>query len=99
MALWLWFSAMYRCHICGCELAEPPWGDTGTDPTWNICSCCGCEFGYHDCQLSGVLRHRHKWLATGGQWSDPEQRPPGWSLEDQLRFLPSELPAGIRRDV
>jgi hypothetical protein len=89
---------MSHCHVCGWGLAEPPWGDTGTDPSWCICGCCGCEFGYEDCQASGVLAYRQRWLAAGATWFNPKDRPAGWNLEEQLRHIPTELPAGIHRD-
>lgn len=37
---------MYHCPACGFELNGPPW--RGEDPSWNICPCCGIEFGYDE---------------------------------------------------
>lgn len=88
---------MYRCHVCGWQLVEAPWGESGVDPTWDICECCGCEFGYQDALPAGVLKHRERWLASGAKWSEPQSRPPEWDLQQQLNCIPIELPVGISR--
>ncbi len=87
-----------RCHVCGCLLDELPWGEDGCSPTFNICSCCGCEFGYEDCRAIGVRAHRRKWIESGGAWFLPKDRPEDWSMEEQLERIPAELPAGIDRN-
>lgn len=87
-----------RCRVCGWVLAEPPWGEDGRSPSYEICSCCGCEFGYEDCRASGILTYRKKWIDSGGVWFSPKDKPEGWSLEDQLKQIPEELPAGIHRN-
>lgn len=85
----------FRCHVCGCGLAEPPWGEGGTDPTWDICPCCGCEFDYEDATADGVLRHREHWLASGGKWFNEKLKPQNWQLAEQVKRIPTRLPAGI----
>jgi len=40
--------------------------------TFNICACCGCEFGNEDCLPEGVQRHREKSIANGGTCTGPE---------------------------
>lgn len=90
---------MSYCHVCGALLDEPPWGESGLDATYNICPCCGCEFGYEDFQVSGVLRHREQWLRDGANWFSPKMRPADWDLEQQLNCLPPEPPPGVRRDM
>jgi hypothetical protein len=88
-----------RCHVCGFDVGEPPWGETGRDPTFLICPCCGCAFGYEDRLASGVVRHRQRWSDAGFKWFRDDARPAGWSAEPQIRQLPRELPAGIEHDV
>lgn len=88
-----------RCHICGLDLKEPPWGESGRDPTFNICPCCGVEFGSQDCRASGVVRERKRWIVSGGEWWKVKSKPPGWSFEEQVKQIPTEIPAGIDRDV
>ena len=89
-------SASSRCHICGWDLDYPPWGEAGTDPTWNICACCGCEFGYEDATPESAGQYRRKWIAEGRRWFKPGARPESWDHETQLRLVP-ELPEGIAR--
>jgi hypothetical protein len=81
---------LYLCRICGYRHEDPPWGDTGTDPSFAICSCCGVEFGYEDATIESCKRFRSAWLARGAPWFDPKDRPPGWKLEDALALVPSE---------
>jgi hypothetical protein len=66
-------------------------------PSWNICSCCGCEFGYEDRQESSMLAYRERWLSSGATWFEPKCKPAAWSLEAQLALIPTVIPAGVRR--
>ncbi len=50
------------CHVCGLVQDEPPWGGDGRTPTFDICDCCGVEFGYEDSTLESVRRYRKAWL-------------------------------------
>jgi len=77
-----------HCRVCGLRQDEAIWGVDGQGATFNICACCGCEFGYEDCLPDGVRRHREKWIASGGAWSDPIKRPAGWTIEGQLSKVP-----------
>lgn len=37
------------CHVCGYPLGDyNPWGDDGKTPTYDICPCCGVEWGNED---------------------------------------------------
>jgi hypothetical protein len=87
-----YFPSPY-CHVCGYDIGEPPWGRSGTDPTFIICECCGCEFGYHDATLTALERHREKWL------SNAQERPSGWNLDEQLARIPKVLPPGIDKAI
>ena len=69
----------YHCRICGLIQDEPPWGEDGQCASFNICACCGAEFGYHDFALGNIKRHREKWLQKGGVWRYPEEKPADWS--------------------
>jgi hypothetical protein len=74
----------YYCRVCGLKESEPPWGEDGKTPSFNICSCCGTEFGYQDCQPSAILKQRQKWLDAGAKWFRPDKKPEHWNLEEQL---------------
>jgi len=49
---------LYVCRVFGALQSDPPWGETGKDPSFDICDCCGVEFGYEDATLSGLKRYR-----------------------------------------
>jgi hypothetical protein len=79
----------YACRVCGLIQDEPPWGRDGTTATFDICDCCGVEFGYEDSTLAGVKRYREQWLAEGAEWHTPTAKPADWNLEQQLALVPA----------
>jgi hypothetical protein len=44
----------YYCRVCGLEQDFQPWGKDGKTPAFEICGCCGVDFGYQDCSLKYV---------------------------------------------
>lgn len=70
------------CRVCGYEPEEPPWGEDGCTPSFEICPSCGVEWGYQDATDAGVRRYRAAWLANGGNWAD--QSVPGRRGTGQL---------------
>jgi len=81
-------GAEYCCRVCGLRHDDPPWGVDGRTPLFELCDCCGVEFGYQDSTPVGAKRFRDAWLTAGAAWYKPAGRPPGWQLEAQLRDLP-----------
>ncbi len=82
------------CRVCGLNLGnELPWGLDGQTASFNICPCCGVEFGYEDATLDGIARFRDDWIANGGVFLDKSQQPPGWDRTAQLRKI------GVSDDV
>ena len=81
-------SLDYRkiCKICGLRLNFFPWGETGTDPTWGFCPCCGCEFGYQDFTPEAARINRVRWLSKP-VWDDETQKPKDWNVEEQLKQI------------
>lgn len=80
---------LHTCRVCGRFYPDfLPWGDTGKDPSHEICDCCGTEFGYEDCTIDGVKNQRKVWIDSGMKWFDPAQRPPLWDFEEQLKNIP-----------
>lgn len=82
----------FPCPICGCELGVDPWKDN--NPTNDICSCCGIEFGYEDSRptpAERALRHaelRQAWIGKGMPWWSTITRPPhGWDPREQLKRI------------
>ena len=59
------------CPICGL-----PWSETldfeEVDRSFDICHCCGCEYGYDD-----IFAYRQTWLERGAPWFNKKERPSG----------------------
>ncbi|MCU5774495.1 hypothetical protein N5923_11400 [Erwiniaceae bacterium BAC15a-03b] len=83
-------SDLFICRVCGAWQSDPLWGDDGKNASFNICDCCGVEFGYEDATQVGLKRFREKWLSNGAKWNNPKYRPENWSLEEQLKNIPQE---------
>ncbi len=68
----------HLCPVCGYnELPEPP-------QDYNICPCCGTEFGYTDFTASHESL-RDRWVQRGMTWHSRRVSPPlDWNPEDQL---------------
>lgn len=72
------------CRVCGYELEFSPWGESNDTPTYEICPCCGAEFGYDDYTPESIKTYREKWIQSGAKWFNPEMKPGNWNLEKQL---------------
>jgi hypothetical protein len=82
---------IYRCRVCGIFNEEPPWGERGNLPTFNICECCGVEFGYEDSSIGGIRSYRKKWIESRYKWFSPKHKPSDWSPEEQMIHIPEEF--------
>jgi hypothetical protein len=80
-----------NCRVCGYELLAPPWGHDGHSPTWEICPCCGTEFGYEDCTPASARNMREKWILSGKKWFDVSKKPNDWSFDRQQENIPDEF--------
>jgi hypothetical protein len=78
----------YACRVCGLLQPGKPWGDDGKSPTYDICVCCGVEFGLGDENLSGVHFYRNWWINKGRPWRLPHRKPENWDWEVQLQNVP-----------
>lgn len=79
------------CRICGLYTENfLPWGENGESPSYDICFCCGTEFGYEDNNLKAILSNREKWLNNGANWFNPDKKPDNWNLEEQLSHIPEK---------
>lgn len=70
----------YRCLVCGYDQMPYPPQD------YNICPCCGTEYGVDDV-FESHYELRNQWLSMGGHWFSrvrPYIRPPYWNAWDQL---------------
>ena len=80
----------YICPVCGYDGLEEPAYDVHGYSSFEICPCCGVEFGYDDATRSHEDL-RAEWLANGARWWSKRDKPIGWSPQKQLRdagFLP-----------
>ncbi|NYE96388.1 hypothetical protein FHU41_002638 [Psychromicrobium silvestre] len=71
----------------------PPFDQYGAE-SFDICPCCGVEYGNYDFVLKvedQPARHeelRKEWIANGTTWwSKSRHAPQGWSPQEQLKNL------------
>ena len=77
----------YICPVCGYpELSEPPRDENGA-PSFDMCNCCGVEYGYEDCTPESILKYREEWIKNGCIWLFENDKPIDWSLEGQLNNI------------
>ncbi|WP_218940109.1 hypothetical protein [Denitrobaculum tricleocarpae] len=72
------------------EQPEPPWGLDGKTATFDICACCGAEFGYEDSLYSAVVSYREEWKRKGMNWWSEKDKPEDWDVKAQLSNIPAE---------
>ena len=82
-----------RAQFAGIRAYEPAWLclSDRLGPSFDICPCCGCEFGYHDARPEGAEKHRRRSISEGARFFDKEFRPLGWDLREQLRGIGLDL--------
>lgn len=73
----------YVCPVCGFWMEDPAC-------EYNICSCCGTEFGNHDLSAS-IIQLRASWLRNGALWWSRAEAPPNeWDPYMQVAAVPSD---------
>lgn len=77
----------WYCRVCGLRQDSRPWGEDGKTPSFEVCDCCGVEFGYEDSSPKAADAYRQAWLARGAPWFHDAAKPPGWALEKQLSAM------------
>ena len=80
----------YKCRVCGLDQSpDLPWGENGDHASFNICSCCGVEFGYEDDSLQNCLSVRRHWVEIRRcAWFAPKEQPTDWNMPAQIRAIP-----------
>ena len=83
-------------------LSSPPWGDFGTPPygqtlgmpSYEVCACCGFEFGFDDdpgaSEGTSFEAYLNEWIETGANWFTPAKRPNNWELQKQIAVVQKE---------
>lgn len=84
-------DTIMNCRVCGLDQGDNPWGECGQFPSFDICGCCGVQFGYEDCTELGMREFRQKWLENGAKWFMPKDKPEEWSLEEQMKGIPDQF--------
>jgi hypothetical protein len=75
----------YLCLVCGYNgLKEPPYDKHGA-PSYEICPCCGFEFGFEE--QGNMVHFRKEWIKKGAQWFTPVAKPVPWDFKKQLAKL------------
>lgn len=54
---------------------------------YDICPCCGVEWGNEDYTTESQAEYRKQWLESGTKWFEPQKKSDNWSLEKQLRNI------------
>lgn len=80
------------CPVCGLALDGPAWADGSA--SFEICPCCGTQFGYDDCcggeaaaRPAWYWQARQSWVAGGMRWWSTRTPPAGWDAVSQLARL------------
>lgn len=76
----------YVCPVCGWpELHEAPRSTSGA-ASFELCPCCGFEFGYDDDDQGLTYEQaRTRWMGGGMKWWSTTRPPPeGWDAAQQL---------------
>lgn len=69
---------------------KPPYSETWGTASYEVCTCCGYEFGYDDDPGGGqgglsFAAYLRNWCNDGMNWLAPSARPQNWSLAQQLK--------------
>jgi len=81
----------YQCKVCAYPQMPHPPND------YNICPCCGVEYGLDDA-FESHAELRDEWLLAGGPWFsevNPFLRPANWDAWSQLDL--ADFPYTVRR--
>ena len=67
----------------------PPYADHFGLASYEVCHCCGFEFGNDDDPGTAAGESFEQfltdWVSDGCKWFQPDERPDDWDLERQLR--------------
>jgi len=80
----------YKCPVCGYDELKNPIYDNEGNGTYEICVCCGFEFGYDDFpnKEEAYKNWRATWIKDGCKWfSKQTKQPKKWDPNQQLHSL------------
>ncbi len=84
-------TVSYQCLVCAYAQMPLPPND------YNICPCCGIEYGLDDA-FESYEDLRDEWLLAGGPWfsdADPYLQPANWNPWSQLEA--AQFPYNVPR--
>ena len=64
-----------NCRVCGLFIEDAPWGENDLNQTFEICPCCGVEFGNEDYKIETIRDFRSIWISKGARWFDGSEKP------------------------
>lgn len=74
--------------ILSVQGVKPPYAQYFGAPSYEVCPCCGFEFGNDDepgtADPVSFGEYLSDWIRRGAEWFDPSACPSGWNLEKQL---------------
>jgi len=79
---------MHECRVCGYYSKDYPWGEDGKSPTYQLCPCCGVQYGVKDITPEEIQNERELWIKNKYKWFDSNLKPANWSSEEQLKNIP-----------
>ena len=76
------------CPVCGFDdLDSAPYDNNG-NPSYEICSCCGFEFGFHDSSEHMTFeKYREEWMLRGFPFEFKPDIPNIWNEEIMRKQL------------
>jgi hypothetical protein len=81
------------CPVCGYDGLQETAYDKDGNPSYEICACCGFEFGFDDeSEGASHKEYRQKWLEDGANWFSHDRKPDSWNLQEQLRRIGAVWP-------
>jgi len=80
-----------ECRVCGRYSEDFPWGEDGKSPSFQLCPCCGVQFGKEDFTLESIRQYRDEWMRKGGVWFSKNEKPEHWDIEIQLKNIPDKF--------
>jgi hypothetical protein len=78
------------CPVCGYQgLDSPPYKDlNGGNPSYEVCVCCGYEFGFNDMSKGQTFKgYRIDWINNGFLFFMDEYKPALWNKEVMMEQL------------
>ena len=76
--------------------SSPPYCRAFGEASYDVCHCCGYEYGFDDEPGTGpgtaFEHYLTAWMADGCHWLRPEARPKDWDLMAQLRRAGIAMP-------